>query len=123
MKKFLIAITATAALCGAASAQQGSSLNVNPNVNAAPYTQASGNQVSPATLNGAAIGSGNLNGNSLQTANGNSALNGNSVGNGALNGTHAGNGLNSAALNGTRLPISGNQLPILNGTRVSGGRR
>ena len=123
MKKLLMTAIATTVLCGGAFAQQGqgssTSLNVNPNTNVMPYTQATGNQVNPSTLNGAWIGSGNANGNTFQAANGNSFANGNMAGNGSLNGTSAANGLSNSALNGTRTMVGGNRLPILNGTRFT----
>ncbi|MFN8613732.1 MAG: hypothetical protein U0931_39725 [Vulcanimicrobiota bacterium] len=73
--------------------------------------------MNPSTLNGSWVGSGNANGNTLNSANGNSFANGNMVGNGSLNGTRAGNNLSNSALNGTRTMVTGNQIPVLNSTR------
>ena len=124
MKKLITTLAMTTALMGAAFAQQGSStsLNVSPNVNAAPVTGISGNAVNPSTLNGSAIGSGNLNGNSASALNGNRALNNNGALNGSANGTAAGNGLNGSLLNGSNASAAGNHVPVLNGTILQNRR-
>lgn len=118
MKKFFCAFAFLTSLSAAVFAQNGTSLNISPSVTVAPTINASGNQVSPGTLNGSAVGSGNLNGNRANALNGNRLLGGNGALNGSLNGTAGLNNLNGSALQGTTASAQGNRLPVLNATQL-----